>query len=219
MANIIGKWQIVPDGAGCFEIFDQDKGVFLHTREYPWQFHREIDAEAWIQNHQEQIEGSVETMEEKRYTLMNDFGGWNIWDHFTDRRVPGLNFREKAEAEAWVDASRALACADEKNAAWSAWSPAEPFEARLHKKYEEIVLDLLAGKVKCSSCGIPFREKWERELAKVEQGILATNSPGIKVTRYIGADSRNLTVDLTCNVCLHTGLYYFDDNPLLEAIA
>ena len=80
MANIIGKWQIVPDGAGCFEIFDQDKGVFLHTREYPWQFHREIDAEAWIQNHQEQIEGSVETMEEKRYTLMNDFGGWDIWD-------------------------------------------------------------------------------------------------------------------------------------------
>ena len=207
MTNIIGKWQIVPDGAGCFEIFDQDKGVFLHTREYPWQFHREIDAEAWIQNHQEQIEGSVETMEEKRYTLMNDFGGWDIWDHVTDRLVPGLNFREKAEAEAW---------ADEKN---SAWSSVKHKEARLHKKYEEIVLDLLAGKVVCSSCGIPFREKWERELAKVEQGILATNSPGIKVTRYIGADSRNLTVDLTCNVCLHTGLYYFDDNPLLEAIA
>jgi len=203
MTNIIGKWQIVPDGAGCFEIFDQDKGVFVQGE----RFHREIDAEAWIQNHQEQIEGSVETMEEKRYTLMNDFGGWDIWDHVTDRLVPGLNFREKAEAEAW---------ADEKN---SAWSSVKHKEARLHKKYEEIVLDLLAGKVVCSSCGIPFREKWERELAKVEQGILATNSPGIKVTRYIGADSRNLTVDLTCNVCLHTGLYYFDDNPLLEAIA
>jgi hypothetical protein len=203
MTNIIGKWQIVPDGAGCFEIFDQDKGVFVQGE----RFHREIDAEAWIQNHQEQIEGSVETMEEKRYTLMNDFGGWDIWDHVTDRLVPGLNFREKAAAEAW---------ADEKN---SAWSSVKHKEARLHKKYEEIVLDLLAGKVVCSSCGIPFREKWERELAKVEQGILATNSPGIKVTRYIGADSRNLTVDLTCNVCLHTGLYYFDDNPLLEAIA
>ncbi|HIJ51274.1 MAG TPA: hypothetical protein HPP54_09525 [Nitrospinae bacterium] len=203
MTNIIGKWQIVPDGAGCFEIFDQDKGVFVQGE----RFHREIDAETWIQNHQEQIEGSVETMEEKRYTLMNDFGGWDIWDHVTDRLVPGLNFREKAEAEAW---------ADEKN---SAWSSVKHKEARLHKKYEEIVLDLLAGKVVCSSCGIPFREKWERELAKVEQGILATNSPGIKVTRYIGADSRNLTVDLTCNVCLHTGLYYFDDNPLLEAIA
>lgn len=203
MANIIGTWQIVPDGAGCFEIFDQDKGVFVQGE----RFHREIDAEAWIQNHQEQIEGSVETMEEKRYTLMNDFGGWDIWDHVTDRLVPGLNFREKAEAEAW---------ADEKN---SAWSSVKHKKARLHKKYEEIVLDLLAGKVKCSSCDIPFRGKWERQAAKVEQGILATNSPGIKVTRYIGADSRNLTVDLTCNVCLHTGLYYFDDNPLLEAIA
>jgi len=203
MTNIIGKWQIVPYGAGCFEIFDQDKGVFVQGE----RFHREIDVEDWIQNHQEQIEGSVETMEEKRYTLMNDFGGWDIWDHVTDRLVPGLNFREKAEAESW---------ADEKNAAWSS---VKHKEARLHKKYEEIVLDLLAGKVVCSSCGIPFREKWERELAKVEQGILATNSPGIKVTRYIGADSRNLTVDLTCNVCLHTGLYYFDDNPLLEAIA
>jgi hypothetical protein len=209
MSNIIGKWQIVPNGAGCFEIFDQDKGVFAQGKI----FHREIDAEDWIQNHQEQIEGSVETMEEKRYTLMNDFLDWDIWDHVANRRVPGLNFREKAEAEAW---------ADEKNAAWSAWSPDEllvPFKARLYKKYEKIVLDLLADKVVCSSCNTQFHGQKSLSKRDRRRPWLTERALTLKVTRYIGADSRNLTVDLTCTICLHTGLYYFDDNPLLEAIA
>ena len=73
------------------------------------------------------------------------------------------------------------------------------------EKRVKLVMDSLAGKVKCSGCGTGFF------------GNDYKTSPGIRVTRYIGYNTPKLMVDLVCLGCEHTGLYKFGGNPLIDA--
>jgi len=217
---------------GCDDMWDILDNVFNELVEGK-HFKTEEEAKAWSAFKNQEPAG--------RYQTTPDGAGcFEIFDKVEGRHIQGERFHREVEAQAWASAkNKELHLGDdytygdelddleleaemEDRGQRSYSTVKNPItsksltELSAARAREQVVLDLLAGKVKCSSCDIPFREKWERQAAKVEQGILATNSPGIKVTRYIGADSRNLTVDLTCNVCLHTGLYYFDGNPLLE---
>jgi hypothetical protein len=116
---------------------------------------------------------------------------------------------DAAEAERWLRVDHPPA--------WNVLGPG--------RKAQQIVLNALAGKVKCSSCDTKFHDPQCRvRAARFPLGSFLEaeplgRAPAIKVTRYIGHDSKNLTVDLTCNNCAHTGLYYFDGNPLLDAQA
>ena len=82
-------------------------------------------------------------------------------------------------------------------------------ELRGHK----IVLDALAGKVKCSGCG----KAYHGHSGSLAVGPAAAPVHSIKVTRYDGFETPELTVGLNCVSCGHGGLYTFDGNPLMDA--
>ena len=81
------------------------------------------------------------------------------------------------------------------------------------EKRNQVVLDALVGKVMCSHC----TKEYHGHNGSLAVGPGAAPVHGIKVTRYIGFDTPNLKVDLTCNYCSHTGLYHFNGNPLIDA--
>jgi hypothetical protein len=173
--GLVGRYQITPDGAGGFEIFDKGDARYIGER-----FHREVEAQAWASAKNEEL---------------------HLGDDYTYGDEP-----DDLELEAEMEDRGQRSYSTVKNPITSK-SLTELSAARAR---EQVVLNALAGKVKCSSCDIPFRVRTQQQV------LLDVNALAIKVTRYINFDGPNLTVDLTCNTCLHTGLYYFDGNPLLE---
>ena len=171
-----GRYQITPDGAGCFEIFDKVEGRHIQGE----RFHREVEAQAWASAKNKEL---------------------HLGDDYTYGDEP-----DDLELEAEMEDRGQRSYSTVKNPITSK-SLTELSAARAR---EQVVLNALAGKVKCSSCDIPFRVRTQQQV------LLDVNALAIKVTRYINFDGPNLTVDLTCNTCLHTGLYYFDGNPLIE---
>jgi hypothetical protein len=87
-----------------------------------------------------------------------------------------------------------------------------PEKKGFQSQRNQVVLDALVGKVMCSHCTKEYHGPISRD-PKFGPEVIHS----IKVTRYIGYDTPNLKVDLTCNNCAHTGLYHFNGNPLIDA--
>ena len=211
---------------GCDDMWDILDNVFNHLVEGK-HFKTEEEAKAWCAFKNQEPAG--------RYQTTPDGAGcFEIFDKVKGRHIQGERFHREVEAQAWASAkNKELHLGDdytygdepddleleaemEDRGQRSYSTVKNPItsksltELSAARAREQVVLNALAGKVKCSSCDIPFRVRTQQQV------LLDVNALAIKVTRYINFDGPNLTVDLTCNTCLHTGLYYFDGNPLLE---
>ena len=83
-------------------------------------------------------------------------------------------------------------------------------------------LKKLEGKVVCSACGHKYTGKeaenenqWRRFCRHFPKLVGADSV--LKATRFMtsGASGSDLTVDLWCVLCDHTGLYKFEGNPFI----
>ncbi len=218
------RFTIIYDG--CDDMWDILDNVFNELVEGK-HFKTQEEAKAWCAFKNQGLVG--------RYQITPDgAGGFEIFDKVEGRHIQGERFHREVEAQAWASAKNEelhlgddytygdepddleLEAEMEDRGQRSYSTVKNPITSKSLTKLsaararEQVVLNALAGKVKCSSCDIPFRVRTQQQV------LLDVNALAIKVTRYINFDGPNLTVDLTCNTCLHTGLYYFDGNPLLE---
>tara|TARA_Y100001949_G_scaffold174371_1_gene181694 strand:+ start:2019 stop:2555 length:537 start_codon:yes stop_codon:yes gene_type:complete len=96
---------------------------------------------------------------------------------------------------------------------YSVKHPMAATEGQHLDKRQRVVLAALAGKVKCSGCG----KAYHGHSGSLAVGPAAAPVHSIKVTRYDGFETPELTVGLNCVSCGHGGLYTFDGNPLMDA--
>ena len=82
---------------------------------------------------------------------------------------------------------------------------------------QQIVLAALAGKVKCSAFDKEYRGHNRQTPPVGHHPLDAAPVHCIRIMRYINFSGENLTVDLICRNCAHTGMYAFDGNPLIDA--
>ena len=166
----------------------------------------------------------------KRYTVEVMIGSqtYQVFDNAQGKWLKEL-FTLEVQAQAAADALNGMAESEE--------SAADPTKEKVQQvdkpsvqgltpmnlpvpwlkgKREGIILGALAGKVKCSACKNEFTQGALKRMKHNSENNAPFNV-GIKVTRYIGFDTDQLTVDLTCLWCEHTGLYEFSGNPLREA--
>ena len=180
-------------------------------------------------------------MNKKRYTIAPDAPskGYRIFDNATEKFVleDGRTITKiyprlvQAEAEAQelneMDALEADAADPTTVSEDATTSHSSVTKATAPPKYgdwanrdeyknamrQEVVLGALAGKVVCSACG----KAYHGDSGSLAVGPAAAPTHSIKVTRYIGFDTPNLTVDIDCMDCGHGGLYEFAGNPLIDA--
>lgn len=151
----------------------------------------------------------------ERYTIRSVGAGcFEIYDNVEGRHIHNTftkKWASEASAKAWI------AVNGEQDRGQRSYStlrnPIEgdvPLEAR-----ERVVLEALAGKVKCSNCAKEYHGSAHQKVGPVTFPPMPMHS--LTVTRYIGFNSSKLTVDLSCTNCAHTGLYEFPGNPLIDA--
>lgn len=161
-------------------------------------------------------------MGEQRYTIVPD--GWDgggagyfeVFDNVEGRHIQGKRWASEDGAKAWIAVYGESSGKDdldleaEMEAKGNDAGEGEIFPLR----GLQIVLDALAGQVKCSNCA----KEYHGHNGSLAVGPAAANATthSIKVTRYIGFDTPKLTVDLTCTICAHTGMYTFPGNPLID---
>jgi len=171
----------------------------------------------------------LDDKEQQRYMIVHDGPEtcWLIFDkvenkYLRDEEGKRSTFRLKVSAEARVDE---LMCANNNNdepddldlevemeSANNILEDLHELEEKMGAERNQVVLDALVGKVMCSHCTKEYHGPISRD-PKFGPEVIHS----IKVTRYIGFDTPNLKVDLTCNNCAHTGLYAFNGNPLIDA--
>jgi len=166
--------------------------------------------------------------EEKRYRVVHDGAQkcWRIFDNLSEKFTPYTHKRQ-VQADAECDDLNKMYTEQEEAAAVGGLTgrfldPVPAGEVAKHPmaategshldKRHQCVLDALAGKVVCSACGKAYYGSGPSD-ARVD----AKGWTRIKVTRYIGFDTADLTVDIDCVDCGHGGLYEFKGNPLIDA--
>ena len=162
-----------------------------------------------------------------RYRVVRDEGMkvWAIYDNET-KQFLGLHFQDRARAAAKVkelvavrraadavDAAADPATSEEASHSSTVATAQKNGEDERLDKRQRVVLDALAGKVKCSGCD----KAYHGHSGSLAVGPNAAPVHSIKITRYIGFDSPKLMVDLDCVGCGHGGLYQFSGNPLMDA--
>ncbi len=193
--GLVGRYQITPDGAGGFEIFDKGDARYIGER-----FHREVEAQAWASAKNGELH------------LGDDDYTYGAAPDDLELEAEMENDGRSTQTKRAMDYGRRISEARRSAGKVFTRQPLAPTSRNI--KSQRIILDALAGKVKCSACGTKFHDPLGSFLEAEPLG----RAPAIMVTRFIGHDSKNLTVDLTCNNCAHTGLYHFKDNPLLPPL-
>jgi hypothetical protein len=178
------RYTITPDApAGCYRIFDQDE------RKYLEETHKlQVQAEA--------VAAEMNLMEEAGAPINPD-------------EVEGDAFGPPGTPPP-ASATKGLV---NPVATATTTATTTPEGSHLVDKRHQCVLDALAGKVVCSSCG----KEYHGHNGSHAVGPAAAPVHSIKVTRYLGFDTEDLTVDINCVDCGHGGLYEFKGNPLMDA--
>lgn len=162
--------------------------------------------------------------EEERYMIVSDGAGcFEIYDIFGGRHIQSTmppNRRKKWDTEdgakAWIAIHGENYAKTHGQQSHSTLRHPMATTGGPHlDKRQQVVLDALAGKVKCSNCLKEYHGSAHQKVGPVTYPPPPTHS--LTVTRYIGFESPKLTVDLSCNNCDHTGLYEFPGNPLIDA--
>ena len=143
----------------------------------------------------------------RRFTVVRDDPQkcWRIFDTASNKFTP-----YKHERQVYADAEAAELNEMDANGGITLTENEE--ESPVGRP--QIVLNALAGKVKCSRCDCAYLGedpdgcgyRWDEKFG----------NHSIRITRFLGAGDpkSQLIVDLTCNVCEHSGMYRFENNPI-----
>ena len=183
------RYSITPDEpAGCYRIFDQDERKYLEKT-----YKLQVQAEA--------VAAEMNLMEAAGAPINPDeVEGDAFGPPGTPPPASATKGLVKGRLSPAGAAARAIAINNDDT------------DTDDNKRHQ-CVLDALAGKVVCSVCG----KEYHGNSGSHAVGPAAAPVHSIKVTRYLGFDTANLTVDLGCVDCGHGGLYRFKGNPLMDA--